>query len=89
MGMDGCRKFLFSDQATAFKYLNDNKGFSVAKLVNDVEDLMEVEYSKLSSKDYFGYEGFLDYAHDYDHLSYGEVYNYLLDYETENWMNAV
>ena len=86
IGMEGCRKVLFSDPATAFKYLNDEKGFRVAKLVNDVEDLIEEEYSKLSNKEYHGYEGFLDYAHDYDHLSYGDVYNYLLDYEVENSM---
>lgn len=84
IGLDGCRKILFSDYATAFKYLNDTKGFSVAKLVTDVNDLIDEEYSKLSNKEYLGYEGFLDYAHDYDHLSYGDVYNYLLDYEVEN-----
>lgn len=84
IGIEGCRKVLFSDVATSFKYLNDIKGFSIAQLVNDVENLMEEEYSKLSQKDYYGYEGFLDYAYDYDHVSYGEVYNYLLDYEVHN-----
>lgn len=84
LGLDGCRKILFSDQPTAFKYLNDEKGFRVAKLVTDVEDLIEEEYSKVSQKDYHGYEGFLDYAEEYDQLSYGDVYNYLLDYEVEN-----
>ena len=84
LGLNGCRKILFSDRATAFKYLNDEKGFRVAKLFTDVEDLMEEEYSKVSKKNYYGYEGFLDYTEDYDHLSYGDVYNYLLDYEVEN-----
>ena len=84
IGMDGCRKVLFNDPATSFKFLNDQKGFRVAKLVSDIEDLMEKEYSKLLTKDYIGYEGFLDYAHDYDHLLYGDVYNYILDYEVEN-----
>lgn len=84
LGLNGCRKVLFSDQATSFKYLNDEKGFRVAKLFNDIEELMEDEYSKVSEKDYHGYEGFLDYTEEYDHLSYGDVYNCLLDYEVEN-----
>ena len=84
LGLPGCRKVLFSDQATAFKFLNDERGFRVAKLVNDIESMIDEEYSKVSSKDYLGYEGFLDYTVDYDHLSYGDVYNYLLDYEVEN-----
>lgn len=84
IGMDGSRKVLFSDRATSFKYLNDNMGFRVAKLVNDVEELIRDEYQKLESKEYQGYTGFLDYAHDYDHLSYGDVYNCILDFEAEN-----
>ena len=84
IGLNGCRKIIFSDRATAFKYLNDEKGYRVAKLVSDVEDLMEDEYEKVSQKEYRGYDGFLDYTEDYDHLSYGEVYNYLLDYEVKN-----
>ena len=84
IGIDGCRRVLFSDPATAFKYLNDNMGFRVAKLVNDVEELIKEEYQKLESREYQGYSGFLDYAHDYDHLSYGDVYNYLLEFEAIN-----
>ena len=84
LGIDGCRKIIFSDRATAFKYLNDNKGFRIAKLVSDVEDLIEEEYERLNNKDYTGYNGFLDYTTDYDHLLYGEVYNYILDFEVEN-----
>ena len=84
LGMEGCRKIIFSDSATAFKYLNDNMGFRVAKLVNDVRELTQDEYEKLDNKDYNGYRGFLDYALDYDHLSYGDVYNCILDFEVEN-----
>ena len=84
LGIDGCRKIIFSDSATAFKYLNDNKGYRVAKLVNDLNELIEDEYQKLYQNEYDGYNGFLKYAHDYDHLSYGEAYNYLLDFEVEN-----
>ena len=84
LGIDICRKVLFFDSATAFKYINDERGFRIAKLVGDVEELMEEEYSKVSQKDYYGYEGFLDYTDDYDHLSYGDVYNCILDYEVEN-----
>lgn len=84
LGMDGCRKIIFSDSATSFKYLNDNMGYRVAKLVNGVSELIEDEYEKLNHKEYTGYNGFLDYADDYDHLSYGDVYNYILDFEVEN-----
>lgn len=84
LGVDGCRKIIFSDAATSFKYLNDTRGYRIAKLVNDVSELVEDEYEKLSRTEYDGYSGFLNYAHDYDHLSYGEVYNYLLDFEVEN-----
>lgn len=84
LGIDGCRKMIFSDAATTFKYLNDNKGYRVAKMVNDVSELVEDEYQKLNQHEYDGYSGFLNYAHDYDHLSYGDVYNYLLDFEVKN-----
>ena len=81
--MDGCRKIIFSDTATSFKYLNDNFGYKVAKLVYDVGELIDDEQEELN-KQYIGYQGFLDYATDYDHLSYGDVYNYILDFEVEN-----
>ena len=84
LGIDGCRKVIFSDSATSFKYLNDTRGYRVAKLVNDVSELIEEEHQELSKHDYNGYSGFLDYATDYDHLSYGDVYNYILDFEVEN-----
>lgn len=84
LGLDGCRKIIFSDSATSFKYLNDTKGYRIAKLVNNIEELIEDEYQELSNKEYKGYSGFLDYATDYDHLLYGDVYNYILDFETEN-----
>ena len=84
LGVDGCRKVMFLDSATSFKYLNDNFGFRIAKLVNDVSELVEDEYDKLNKKEYTGYAGFLDYATDYDNLSYGGVYNCILDFEVEN-----
>lgn len=84
LGVDGCRKVIFSDSATAFKYLNDNKGFRVAKLVNDVSRLIDNEHKSLDKNEYNGYSGFLNYATDYDHLSYGDVYNHILDFEVEN-----
>ncbi len=84
LGIEGCRKIIFSDSATAFKYLNDNKGYRVAKLVNDVSELVDDEYGKLNDKEYSGFNGFLEYANDYDKLSYGNVYNYILDFEVEN-----
>ncbi len=84
IGILGCRKIIFSDSATAFKYLNEEKGFRVASLFNTVENLIDEEYLKIQNKEYFGSDGFIDYVKDYDSLSYGDVYNYLLDYEVEN-----
>lgn len=84
LGIEGCRKVIFSDSATSFKYLNDNMGFRIASLVDGVRELIDDEYDSLNNKDYSGYNGFLNYASDYDHLSYGDVYNYILDFETEN-----
>ena len=84
LGLNSCRKILFLDKASAFKYLNDNHGFRIAKLVNDVENLIEDEYNFIEKKDYDGYNGFLDYAEDYDNILYGDVYNYILDFEAEN-----
>ena len=84
LGIDGCRKIIFMDNATAFKYLNDNFGFRIAKLVADISDIIEEENLVMKNKDYQGYNGFLDYVTDYDHIGYGEAYNYLLDYEVEN-----
>ena len=84
IGLNSCRKILFLDKASAFKYLNDNHGFRVAKLVNDIDILMEDVYGTIEKKEYHDYNGFLDYIDDYDHLLYGDVYNYILDYEIEN-----
>ncbi len=84
LGIDGCRKIIFSDSATAFKYLNDTKGFRIAKMVSDVSLLIGDEFQKLYKNEYDGYKGFLKYTHDYDHLSYGDVYNYIVDFEVEN-----
>ncbi len=84
LGVEGCRKVIFSDSATSFRYLNETKGFRIAKMVNDISTLIENEHQLLEKNDYKGYSGFLDYTTDYDHLSYGDVYNYFLDFEAEN-----
>lgn len=84
IGEEECRRIIFSDTATSFKYLNDNKGFSIAELVDNVQVLIDEEYQALNNKDYNGYLGFLDYTEDYDNLSYGSVYNYILDFEAKN-----
>ena len=79
-----CRKMIFMDRASSFKYLNDNYGYRVAKLVLDIDDSIDDEYKKISLKEYPGNNGILDYIDDYDHLLYGDAYNCILDYETEN-----
>ena len=81
------RKILFMDKVSRFKYLNDNLGLRYANLVETIEDLIEREYQSLK-KDYSGVDGFLNYTMQYDNLSYGEVYNYLLDFEIENHLVA-
>lgn len=83
IGVDGCRKMIFSDSATAFKYLNDNRGYRIAKLANDVSELVDGQ-QQIINKEYQGYDGFLDYTLAYDKLSYGDVYNCILDFEVEN-----
>ena len=84
LSVDECCKIIFSDNATSFKYLNDNEGFRVAELVDNVQELIDDEYQELNNKDYSGYMGFLDYTTDYDNLSYGSVYNCILDFEAED-----
>ena len=84
IGIKGCRKLIFMDSASSFKYLNDNYGYRVAKLVLDIDDSIDDEYKKISLKEYPGNNGILDYIDDYDHLLYGDAYNCILDYETEN-----
>jgi hypothetical protein len=83
LGVEGCRKVIFSDSATSFRYLNETKGFRIAKMVNDISTLIENEHQLLEKNDYKGYSGFLDYTTDYDHLSYGDVYNCILDFKAE------
>ena len=86
LGMESCRKIIFMDEANAFKYLNDNHGFRVAKLVSDVSGIIDSENEFIHKKEYSGYNGFLNYVSDYDHIGYGDAYNYILDYEVEKSM---
>lgn len=82
--IEGCRKVLFMDKVSAFKYLNDNFGYRYAKLVDEISLLMDKENEVLKNKDYGGINGFLNYVDDYDHISYGDVYNHILDFEVKN-----
>ena len=75
LGMEGCRKIIFSTPATSFKYLNDNYGFRVAKLVSDIGDIIDEENESINNKEYQGYNGLLDYIDEYDHIGYGNAYN--------------
>ncbi len=84
LGLNTCRKIIFLDKATSFKYLNDNCGFKVAKLILNIDNLIENEYKNIKNKEYNGYIGLLDYTEEYDNLLYGDAYNCILDYEVEN-----
>ena len=81
---DGMRKMLFMDMPTCFKYICDNYGFSYARMVNDVFKLVNDEYVKtIKNKSYIDINGLIEYTTLYDNLSYGDVYNYILDFEVE------
>ena len=82
--MDGCRKILFMDKASSFKYLNDNYGFRYATLVNHISDLIDSEFKLINEKEYSGFNGFLDYVNDYERIYYVDAYNEILDFEAQN-----
>lgn len=82
--IDGMRKILFMDKTNCFKYISDYFGFRYAKMVEEINSLMEDKQEMIKKKDYQGIKGFLDYIDDYDSIIYGDVYNYLLDFEIEN-----
>ena len=84
IGMNSCRKIMFLDSASSYKYLNENYGYRVAKLVLDIDELIDNEYKQVDDKEYPGYNGFLNYTLEYDHILYGDAYNCILDFEVEN-----
>lgn len=84
LGIDNMRKILFLDSVSAFKYLNEKLGYRYATLFYEIEKMVEDEYGKLKVNDYKGFNGIVDYVNDYDKILYGNVYNYLLDFEVMN-----
>lgn len=74
---------LFKDSINAYKYLCDNLGYRYGEFINGVNELVNDEASILK-KEYPGFDGFIDYAKDYDNIGYGDVYNYILDFYVEN-----
>ena len=82
--LETLRKILFMDRPSAFKYINDNYGFRYAKMLDEVRILINSKYKNIKEKKYPGVKGFIDYADDYDVIKYGDVYNYLLDFEVKN-----
>lgn len=86
-GLETIRKILFMDKPTAFLYLNKQLGFRYAKLYDDITNIVDEKNKNIKNKDYQGFEGFLNYADDYDEITYGDAYNYLLDFEVENKLN--
>lgn len=83
-GRDICRKIMFMDMPTAFKYLNDNLGYRYAEFYYQLTKLVDDVFDKVNKKSYDEPGGLLKYANDYDHLLYGDVYNYLLDFSINN-----
>ena len=82
--LDTLRKILFMDKVTRFKFLSEQYGFRYAKLVEDIEKMIDDKYSSLNKRTYQDFKELLDYAENYDNLTFGEVYNHLLDFEVEN-----
>lgn len=78
------RKILFKSEIDAYSYLNDKYGYRYANLFYNICFLVNVEYDKIKNKDYHGINGLLEYIDAYDNISYGDIYNYLLDFEIEN-----
>ena len=83
LSYDVIRKILFMDKPSGFKYINDNYGFRYAELLNNIINLVDIEYKKIN-KDYSGIKGLIEYTNDYDNLSYSDVYNCILDFEADN-----
>jgi len=75
---------LFKNEIDAYKYLCENVGYRYAEMYNDVTGLVDDNASFLKNKEYKGFNGFINYAKDYDGIKYGDVYNYLLDFYAEN-----
>lgn len=76
-----CRKLIFLDEVSSFKYLNDNFGYRYAKLVFDISKMISEKYSVIKEKPISNLEDILNFADDYDHLSYVDEFDYLLDFE--------
>ena len=82
---DTIRKILFMDAATCFKYVCDNIGYSYAVFLNELFVFVDDEYRKINF-DYNGIKGLIEYTNNYDNISYGDIYNYILDFEVEKSM---
>jgi len=84
--IDNCRKIMFMSYIDAFKYICDNFGYRYAVFFNNICEMTNKEYSKIN-KEYIGFDGFLNYTNDYDHLSYLDIYNYILDFKASSSLN--
>lgn len=84
LNIDNCRKILFMDKVTRFKYLSENIGYRYAIMIDNVEALIEEEYKKLEYQHCDNTSNLLDYIEMYDKLLYGNVYDYIIDFSLEN-----
>lgn len=84
LGLEEIRKIMFKNEIDTYKYLIDKHGYRYANLFYDTCFLTNKEYEKIKNNDYSGINGLFTFIDNYDNLSYGEVYNYLLDFEIEN-----
>ena len=80
IGRENIRKVMFMDLPSAFKFLNDYLGYHYASFYIDILKIVDNEYQKLDLANYNSNNGVMRYAQDYDHLLYGDAYNYLLDF---------
>lgn len=86
IGRSNILKIMFMDMPSAFKYINDHLGYRYADFYYKISSYVNKEYAKLHLDKYTKKDGLVNYARDYDHLLYGNAYNYLLDFNISNKM---
>lgn len=84
IGKENIRKVLFLDKASGYKYLCNTVGYRFANLFYEVDDLINIKTESLFETEYNNNEGLVNYASDYDSITYGDVYNSILDFEAQN-----
>lgn len=83
IGHENLLNIMFKSHIDGYIYLKDHLGYRYAELYDNVSNLVNESYQKLSEKDYSGFQGYVDYARDYDSIGYGDVYNCILEFNAK------